>query len=79
MKKRVVDLEADIISASSADLQQNVQQQRELQIVVEDLGKRIEELAEMVQNLAEKTNPSQSRTLSYLRNSLMLEIPLLWS
>ena len=55
MKKRVVDLEADIISGSSANLQQNMQQQREQQVVVEDLGKRIEELAEMVQTLSLKS------------------------
>ena len=75
MKRKVVDLEADIISGSSANLQQNMQQQREQQVVVEDLGKRIEELAEMVQNLYLKNeslatqNAILSKELSDVRDS----------
>ena len=69
MKKKVVDLKADIISGTSPNFQQHMQQQREQQNVVDGLELRIEELAEMVQTLSLK-NESLTKQNAILSKEL---------
>ena len=69
MKKKVVDLEADVIAGSSTNFQQQFQQPKEQKAVVEALEARLEELAGLVQTLSSQ-NESLTKQSAILTQDL---------
>ena len=67
-KKKVVDLEAELIAGTSASFQQQYQQQTNQQAAVEALEARIEELSGQVQSLTSQNESLQTQNATLTKD-----------